>query len=271
MWYDGIGRFVSVLKLNNQSLHSYQLKKRGQQMLVILSAGIAPGLALLSYFYLKDYYQTEPITVVLKAFVYGMCLVFPIMFLQYILQAEGIVKTDFDTTFLSAALLEEFFKWFILMFAIYQHIAFDEPYDGIVYGASVSLGFATMENTLYLVANGVEHALTRAILPVSSHALFGVIMGFYLGKAKFSTKKRKYYIGVALVVPFLLHGVYDFILMTQKMWIYWMLPFMMYLWWFGLRKVKRARVLSDFHAAQSVTRKNNNTLVPLSSHVSERN
>ena len=119
-------------------------------MLVILSAGIAPGLALLSYFYLKDHYETEPISVVLKAFLYGVCLVFPIMFLQYVLDAEGVFTTDFDTAFLSAALLEEFFKWFILMVAIYQHIAFDEPYDGIVYGAAVSLGFATMENTLYL-------------------------------------------------------------------------------------------------------------------------
>ncbi len=239
-------------------------------MLVILSAGIAPGLALLSYFYLKDYYQTEPISVVLKAFLYGVCLVFPIMFLQYILEAEGIIKTDFDTSFLSAAILEEFFKWFILMFAIYQHIAFDEPYDGIVYGAAVSLGFATMENILYLLANGVEHALTRAILPVSSHALFGVIMGFYLGKGKFSAKKRKYYISVALIIPLFLHGVYDFILLTQKMWIYWILPFMLCLWWFGLRKAKRARILSDFHAEQSVKRKHN-TLVPLSSSVSERN
>lgn len=239
-------------------------------MLVILTAGIAPGLALLSYFYLKDYYQTEPISVVLKAFFYGVFLVFPIMFIQYILEAEGMVKTDFDMSFLTAALLEEFFKWFILMFAIYKHIAFDEPYDGIVYGAAVSLGFATMENTLYLIANGVEHALTRAILPVSSHALFGVIMGFYIGKAKFSTGKRKWFIVVALVVPILLHGMYDFILIIQKMWIYLICPFMMYLWWFGLRKVKRARILSDVHAAQLVTRNNNQMIMSFSSRVSEK-
>lgn len=222
-------------------------------MLVILSAGIAPGLALLSYFYLKDYYETEPISVVLKAFLYGVCLVFPIMFLQYVLEAEGIVHSDFNSS-LSIALLEEFFKWFILMFVIYQHIAFDEPYDGIVYGAAVSLGFASMENILYLLANGVEHALTRAILPVSSHALFGVIMGFYLGKAKFSAHKKIYYLALALIIPFFLHGLYDFILLTQKMWMYWILPFMLYLWWFGLKKVKRARILSDFHAAKVVSR-----------------
>ncbi|USK58647.1 glutamic-type intramembrane protease PrsW [Peribacillus asahii] len=223
-------------------------------MLIILSAAIAPGLALLSYFYLKDQYDTEPVSVVLKTFLYGVFLVFPIMFLQYVLETEGVFKTDFGTAFFWASLLEEFFKWFILMFAIYQHVAFDEPYDGIVYGAAVSLGFATMENILYLLANGVEHAFVRAMLPVSSHALFGVIMGYYLGKAKFAVVKNRYYVLAALVVPFLLHGVYDYILITQKMWVYWMMPFMIYLWWFGLKKVKRARILSDFHATNMASR-----------------
>lgn len=220
-------------------------------MLVILSAGIAPGLALLSYFYLKDYYQTEPLSVVLKTFIYGVCLVLPLSFIQYILQSEHILTSNFSTAFVWAALLEEFFKWFILMVAIYQHIAFDEPYDGIVYGAAVSLGYATMENILYLISNGVEYAFTRAILPVSSHALFGVIMGFYLGKAKFTPGKSKFYLLHAFIVPTVLHGVYDFILLHQKMWIYWILPFMIYLWWTGIKKVKKARILSDFHAIRN--------------------
>ncbi|SFC44468.1 Membrane proteinase PrsW, cleaves anti-sigma factor RsiW, M82 family [Bacillus sp. OV322] len=221
-------------------------------MLVILSAGIAPGLALLSYFYLKDHYDTEPLSVVIKAFIFGACLVFPIMFLQYVLQAENIAGTDFGHAFLSASLLEETFKWLILIYMIYPHVAFDEPYDGIVYGASVSLGFATMENILYLVGNGVEHAFTRAILPVSSHALFGVIMGYYIGKGKFAKSKKRAYVLLALAIPFLLHGIYDYILLAQKSWGYWILPFMAFLWWLGLKKVKTARLLSDFHASGSL-------------------
>ncbi|MDQ0219011.1 PrsW family intramembrane metalloprotease [Peribacillus cavernae] len=221
-------------------------------MLVLFSAGIAPGLALLSYFYLKDYYETEPISVVIKSFVFGVFLVFPIMFLQYILETEHIFQSDVEHAFLWAGLFEEFFKWFILFFAIYPHVAFDEPYDGIVYGAAVSLGFATMENILYLVANGAEHALTRAVLPVSSHALFGVIMGYYLGKGKFMKTNKQIYVFLALAVPFLLHGVYDYILLTQDSWLYWMMPFMLFLWWFGLKKVKMARLLSDFHASETL-------------------
>ncbi|WP_436372715.1 glutamic-type intramembrane protease PrsW [Cytobacillus sp. BC1816] len=216
-------------------------------MLGILSAGIAPGLALLSYFYLKDQYESEPISMVFKTFLFGALLVFPIMFIQYVLETEGVLQSSLMDAFLSSSLLEEFFKWFILFYTIYQHITFDEPYDGIVYGASVSLGFATAENIFYLVALGVEHALGRALLPVSSHALFGVIMGYYIGKGKFSATSTKKWIAFSLFIPFLLHGIYDYILISLKHWIFIMFPFMIFLWWLGLRKVKKARAHSVSH------------------------
>lgn len=216
-------------------------------MLGILSAGIAPGLALLSYFYLKDEYDSEPISVVLKTFVYGALLVFPIMFVQHVLDVENLIKYEWIEAFLSSSLLEEFFKWFILFYAVYQHVAFDEPFDGIVYGASVSLGFATAENIFYLVANGVEHAIARALLPVSSHAMFGVIMGFYIGKAKFTDGFKYKWILLSLILPFVLHGLYDYILISQEHWLTIIFPFMIFLWWLGLRKVKKAKVLSAIH------------------------
>ncbi|MBT2689989.1 intramembrane metalloprotease PrsW [Bacillus sp. ISL-47] len=216
-------------------------------MLGILSAGIAPGLALLSYFYLKDQYESEPISMVFKTFLFGALLVFPIMFIQYVLETESVLQSSLLDAFLSSSLLEEFFKWFILFYTIYQHITFDEPYDGIVYGASVSLGFATAENIFYLLALGVEHAIGRALLPVSSHALFGVIMGYYIGKGKFTATATKKWIALSLFVPFLLHGIYDYILISLEHWIYIMFPFMIFLWWLGLRKAKKARAHSVNH------------------------
>ncbi|GAA0347282.1 glutamic-type intramembrane protease PrsW [Bacillus carboniphilus] len=217
-------------------------------MLVIMSAGIAPGLALLSYFYLKDEYDSEPIHLVFRTFLFGALLVFPIMFVQYVLSVEGIFVAPWSKAFISTAMLEEFFKWFILYYTIYLYSDFDEPYDGIVYGTSVSLGFATAENILYLIGHGVEYAIGRALLPVSSHALFGVLMGYYLGKGKFSTEgKRPLYIFYALCIPLLLHGSYDLILLTSDQWIIWMVPFMIFLWWLGLRKVKNAKKLTEVH------------------------
>ncbi|HWO95715.1 MAG TPA: glutamic-type intramembrane protease PrsW [Bacillus sp. (in: firmicutes)] len=211
-------------------------------MLAIISAGIAPSLALLSYFYLKDEYETEPISMVLKTFIFGAMLVLPIMFIQYVLTEEKLWTSPFTHAFFASSLLEEFFKWFVLFFAVYTHMEFDEHYDGIVYGAAVSLGFATLENIFYLFANGLHTAFGRAVLPVSSHALFGVIMGYYLGKGKFSSgNEKKKWILYSLIVPFLLHGVYDYILIKMDHWTFLMVPFMVYLWWLGLRKVKKAK------------------------------
>ncbi|KIL33257.1 hypothetical protein B4073_2299 [Bacillus subtilis] len=211
-------------------------------MFAIISAGIAPGIALLSYFYLKDQYDNEPVHMVLRSFFLGVVLVFPIMFIQYVLEKENVGGGSFFVSFLFSGFLEESLKWFILMISVYPHAHFDEHYDGIVYGTSVSLGFATLENILYLIGHGVEHAFVRALLPVSCHALIGVIMGFYLGKARFSADKaRVKWLILSLVVPSLLHGSYDFILTALSNWIYYMLPFMVFLWWFGLRKAKKAR------------------------------
>jgi RsiW-degrading membrane proteinase PrsW (M82 family) len=212
-------------------------------MIAIISAGIAPGLALLSYFYLKDQYDAEPIYMVLRSFIFGALLVFPIMFIQYILEVEAVFPSKILFTIVAVGFLEEFFKWFILFFTIYQHVHFDEHYDGIVYGVSLSLGFATLENILYLFANGVEFAFGRAILPVSSHALFGVLMGYYLGKGKFSNVvHRKKWILLSCIIPIFLHSLYDSILISYMNWRYIILPFMLFLWWFALHKAKKARV-----------------------------
>ncbi|WP_428908957.1 glutamic-type intramembrane protease PrsW [Niallia sp. Krafla_26] len=222
-------------------------------MLGILSAGIAPGLALLCYFYLKDQFGVEPIALVIRTFFFGALIVFPIMFIQYVLETENIFNSNMADAFLSTSLLEEFFKWFLVYYIAYLHFHFDEPYDGIVYGASVSLGFATTENILYLIGNGLEFAIGRALLPVSSHAMFGVIMGYYLGKAKFSSTVKGKWLFLSLFIPFLLHGIYDYILYMQTTWIYIMLPFMIFLWWLGLRKVKKAHTLSAQHLEEIKT------------------
>lgn len=212
-------------------------------MFSIFSAAIAPGIALLSYFYLKDKYEAEPVGMVLRTFVFGALLVFPAMVIEYAFQQEGIMQIPWAQSFLLSGLLEEFLKWFVLFYAIYQHVEFNERYDGIVYGVSVSLGFATVENIFYLFAFGIHEAFYRALLPVSSHALFGVIMGYYLGKAKFSAQPvRNRLIAFSFLFVALLHGVYDYILSEFNNWLYIMVPFMLYLWWTSLRKVKLAHL-----------------------------
>ncbi|GGE38554.1 protease PrsW [Pullulanibacillus camelliae] len=207
-------------------------------MLAIISAGIAPGIAFLSYIYLKDKYETEPIGVVIKTFIIGALMVFPVMVIQYAFNSEHLLQGNLAQAYLLSGLLEEFLKWFIVIYTAYHHVAFSERYDGIVYTAAVSLGFATAENLFYLYAYGIDVALWRALLPVASHGLFGIIMGYYIGKAKFSNKKVKWLL-TGLILAIVLHGTYDLLMDSGSRWLYGVVPFMAFLWWYALRKVKQ--------------------------------
>lgn len=154
---------------------------------------------------------------VIRTFILGAMLVFPVGFIEYILEMENVVSAEFGAAFFSSGLMEELFKWSILFLSVYRNVEFDEPYDGIVYGTSVSLGFATAENIMYLLANGLEYALNRALLPVPSHALFGVIMGYYISQAKFTSKVKWHWIILSILIPSLLHGIYNYILLIQNL------------------------------------------------------
>ncbi|KGX87986.1 glutamic-type intramembrane protease PrsW [Pontibacillus litoralis] len=211
-------------------------------MFSILSAAVAPGFALLAFIYLKDRFDPEPFSLVFKTFILGALLVFPLMFIQYAFGEEGLLQSPFLHSFVLSAGLEEFFKWFIFLFFVYKHTEFNGHYDGIVYGVSISLGFATLENILYLFAKGISFAFIRALFPVSSHALIGVLMGYYMGRAKYGTNTSKNkMIAVALCIPIIVHGSYDFVLeVWEGTWVFIMIPFMLVLWYLALRKIKLA-------------------------------
>jgi RsiW-degrading membrane proteinase PrsW (M82 family) len=217
-------------------------------MIILLTVAIAPSLALFSYFYLRDQFAEEPSKLLFQSFIYGAVLTFPILFIQYVFEFEGVFHHPFIQKVLFSSIMEEFFKWLVLIIAVYRHVDFEDPYDGILYGASVSLGFATVENVLYLMEFGLETAFIRAFLPVSSHALFGVVMGYYLGRAKFTKSSNgPIWLTWAFASSVVLHLAYNTILYTNTSWSYSVIPFMLFLWWFGLRKVKQAHQLSLTH------------------------
>ncbi len=214
-------------------------------MFILLTVAIAPALALFSYFYLRKQIAKDPSRTLLQTFFYGAIMTFPILFIQHVFDEENIFSHLFIRNVVFTSGLEEFFKWLVLLLTIYKHIEFEDAYDGILYGASVSLGFATVENVLYLFTYGTEVAFIRALLPVSSHALFGVVMGYYLGRAKFAVQedKRKM-LFFALFAPYGLHFIYNSIFLVQHFALYLALPFMLFLWWFGLTRVKYAHTFA---------------------------
>ncbi|MDS9470803.1 glutamic-type intramembrane protease PrsW [Sporosarcina pasteurii] len=211
-------------------------------MFILLTLAIAPGLALFSYFYLRKQIAKEPSRTLLHTFVYGAVMTFPILFIQHVFEEENIFSHVFFRNVVFTSGLEEFFKWLLLLLTIYRHVEFEDAYDGILYGASISLGFATVENILYLLTYGTDIAFMRALLPVSSHALFGVVMGYYIGKAKFDESNKTLLLFLALLAPYLLHFIYNGIFLVRKFSLYMMIPFMLFLWWFGLTRVKNAHI-----------------------------
>lgn len=214
----------------------------------ILTAAVAPGVSLLTYLYLKDRYDAEPIHMVIRLFVLGMLIVFPIAVLQRGLTL-WLGESPFVFSFIVSSGVEELIKWFLVYHIIYNHTEFDEPYDGIVYAAAAALGFATLENVLYAILQPATFGtlLVRALLPVSGHALFAVIMGYYIGKAKFTANRSRYYLTLSLLLPFFWHGLYDYIMLTVKSnWMWLIVPLMAYLWVRGALKIKRANARSPF-------------------------
>lgn len=208
-------------------------------MTTLIIASIAPTLALLIYFYLKDQYNPEPISMILKSFFLGMICVIPISFFQFVIKLELMPVSFLNQTLFFTSIPEETLKWLLFYVLIYSNKEFDEPIDGIVYAVTISLGFATIENILYLFTYGVKFAFMRALFPVSSHCIFGIIMGYFYGKAKFTTKFKKHFLLLSLLIPIFLHTNFDFLIITKAKWIYYLTPFMLIMWIISMYIVKR--------------------------------
>nr|WP_281363490.1 glutamic-type intramembrane protease PrsW [Paenibacillus lemnae] len=215
----------------------------------VIASALAPGLALMTYFYLKDKYDQEPLHVVIKMFLLGFLIVIPVLILQrgmMLWLGDGPVV---ESLLISAG-VEEVLKWFVLYHLIYNHVEFDEPYDSILYATAISLGFATVENILYAWYSQAAFGpmLIRALLPVSGHAMFGVIMGYYIGRAKFSGHEtRRKFLLLSLFLPWMYHGIYDLILnVLTHSWIWFIIPLMVLLWYGGMGKITRANNRSPF-------------------------
>ena len=128
----------------------------------------------------------------------------------------------------------------------------NEKFDGIVYAVFVSLGFAGVENVLYVMDGGIQTAVTRAITAIPAHAIFGITMGYYLGIAHMYTELRGRYLMRALVVPILLHGIYDFILMVEVGWLLLLfIPYVIVLYIIGMKRMKELSDTSVFRPLDS--------------------
>jgi RsiW-degrading membrane proteinase PrsW (M82 family) len=222
--------------------------------MTLLISSIAPALFIMYLIYSRDL-QKEPKSMLMKAFFGGVLSIFISLLISLPLaEYESSIPSgfmrSFFTSFFCAGIPEEFGKWIIFYWLIKKAKDFDQYYDGILYAIFISMGFALVENVLYVMNGGMGVAITRAILAVPGHMLFAVPMGYYLSISKFEpAKEANKHIALSLIIPILLHGTYDFLLfyMEAKTKInsgivvplfLVFISFEIYIWRLGLRKIK---------------------------------
>lgn len=194
----------------------------------LLLAALVPAAFLMVQVYRLDRIEKEPAGLLLKLVLFGALSGLAAGAI------EGALTRVLDVTlgggmlrlvlenFLAVALVEEACKrWVVLKFA-WRHPAFDYRFDAVVYCVFSALGFAALENILYVAEYGFAVAVSRALLSVPGHCFFAVYMGIYLGQAKMAERAmQRYYIELpdetpgqylraSLLVPTLLHGFWDF-------------------------------------------------------------
>ena len=195
------------------------------QLTIIIFAAILPAFLLVLYIWLRDKYQREPITEVLKAVGLGILSAFLAVLVEGFLQGFGIVSENPTTllgaawnAFVGAAIPEECVKLLVLALFLRHNRYFDERFDGIVYACAVGMGFAGTENIVYLFSNINEWetvAIQRAIFAVPGHFMFAVAMGYFYSLVYFGDVSWRMQ-GRILWVPVLLHGVYDALIMMAN-------------------------------------------------------
>lgn len=192
--------------------------------LALVSLAVGPGIAIAYYIYFRDKFEKEPRKLLLKSFLLGVYSFFPAVLLELVWGSfYEVVRTDFLSvafyTFVVVALSEEFCKYVFLKWFAYPNKAFNEPFDGIVYAVMIGMGFATFENILYVFGErgGVGLAVYRMLMAVPAHAIFGIMMGYFIGLAKFKRGGDGLSLHLAgLFTAVVLHGGYDFFLLQAN-------------------------------------------------------
>lgn len=187
---------------------------------------VLPAIVIGILIYRADELEHEPVIELIKALLLGVLAVGLTLFLSYLFHVTDILE-DFDNllqvglySFLGISLIEEFSKWICAYLFLIKNKNYNYLFDGIVYTSFVALGFATVENILYTISGGITTGIIRAVTTVPAHAFFGIISGYHLSLAKKekveSNEHFKLHLFYSLLIPIILHGFYDFCLLTQN-------------------------------------------------------
>jgi RsiW-degrading membrane proteinase PrsW (M82 family) len=188
---------------------------------LLLCLAVLPGLLLSYAVFRADKYERESAAALMLCFGLGAAATLPAIAIEkWICPDSGLEKLSLWKmsffAFGAVAFNEEFFKLLALLVGAFPWRFFNEPMDGIVYAVLVAMGFATAENVLYFDRFGAEPLLLRAFTAVPAHLVFGIVVGYFAGLAKFTpdNKSRLLLFGFGLAV--LIHGLYDLLILQKS-------------------------------------------------------
>ena len=196
--------------------------------ILTLLASVVPGLLICYFISKQDKHEKEPLPLLAICFGLGIAIFYAARIGEGFMDdliAPFVEENDLDpnthfgvlfySAFIRTALVEELLKLTILLAIPFNHKQFNEPMDGIVYAVMIGMGFAIVENIVYCMPYDIILAIIRDLTAVPSHAVFAVILGYYVGLAKFDRTNLFKNILTGLLLAVAVHGLYDFFLFQR--------------------------------------------------------
>lgn len=182
-------------------------------------------------FYLREDRHPEPKLLLVLTFFGGMASVLfaviaECVFVQGFTGATCRNGIDYEHTsmfalFLGIAFIEEYAKYLAVKFLVLRSRDFDEPVDAMIYLITAALGFAAVENAIFIVpvlresiSAGLEITTNRFLGANLLHALSSGIVGFFLARAWFSPR-RHHFIALGIIIASLLHASFNYLILIR--------------------------------------------------------
>lgn len=195
-------------------------------VLVVFVLALAPGLFWLWVVYRRDRFRPEPRALVVRTFLWGMAAVVPVAVLEaavlllLVPDALGVLMSSraplaTAVTFaLVVGVVEEAGKFLVVRRTVYGSPYFDEPTDGLVYAAAAALGFASLENFVYLLSFGWQAILVRGAVSTVAHVIFAGLWGYPLARHRVLGSSA-FWVWLGLGAAIAAHGLFDFLILAE--------------------------------------------------------
>ncbi|MCX7030019.1 MAG: PrsW family glutamic-type intramembrane protease [Spirochaetes bacterium] len=217
----------------------------------VLVVSMAPALAFLVLILALDRREPEPLALVLKVIGLGAASAIPAALVELALQGMPLfgmpgMAGAAAVAFVQVAPVEEACKLAVVLLYAWRKPAFNEENDGIVYAGASAIGFALLENVIYVARLGLGAGAARAFSAIPLHVFTAVLVGLPVGRARFAVSRaaRNSLVLRGFALAWFVHGLYDMLALSGSALALLLLPFLAGLSTFGVLVLKKGRRLS---------------------------